>query len=118
MAELRESALISAKECEDIVQDYDPYDDNKWHFRLMRVAIPKDTNVVAKISTVLEEHKMSGISSVLKGVLCVGGVLSCNYYCILTYTCISCIIYTLYSVTYTIAYIHTYPLSCILPECK
>ena len=118
MAELRESALISAKECEDIAQGYDPYDGRKWHARLMGVAIPKGTNVVTKISTVLEEHKISRISSVLKGVLCVGGVLSCNYYCILTYTCISCMIYTLYSVTYTIPYMHTYPLSCILYECK
>ena len=89
MAELRESALISAKESEDIAQAYVPNDSTKWKTRLMRVAIPKDTDVVMKISTVLEEHKMSWISSVLKGVLCVGGVLSCNYYCILTYTCMS-----------------------------
>ena len=119
MAELRESALISAKECDDIVQDYHPYyGGGHWESRLMRVAIPKDTDVIAKISTVLEGHKIFGISSVLKGVLYVGGVLSCNYYCILTYTCISCMLYTLYSVTYTIVYIHTYPLSCILYECK
>ena len=74
MAELRESALISAKECEDIAQGYSPRND-KWKSRLMRVAIPKGTDVVMKISTVLEKHKIPGISSVLKGVLCVGGVL-------------------------------------------
>ena len=82
MAELRESALVSAKECEYITQDYDPFDDRKWKSRLMGVAIPKGTDVTMKISTVLEKHKISGISSVLKGVFCVGGVLSCNYYCI------------------------------------
>ena len=80
MAELRESALISAEECEYIAQaysPYDPFDERKWCTRLMRVAIPKDTHVITKISTVLEEHKIPRISSVLRGVLCVGGVLSC-----------------------------------------
>ena len=94
MAELQESGLISAKECEDIAQDYSLYDiDEKWQTRLIRIAIFKAPHIIMKISTALEEHKMFRISSVLKGVLCVGGVLSCNYYCILTYTCISCIIY-------------------------
>ena len=93
MAELRESGLISAEEVEDIAHEYSP-DDYKGQARLMKIALSKECRIVMQIASLLDKRSLSKMSNMLKGVLCVGGVLtmSCNYYCILVYTCMSCLI--------------------------
>ena len=93
MVELRELALISAKECEDIAKAYDP-DDYGGETRLMRIALSKEIHTVMQIALLLDKPLLSEMSNMLKGVLSVGGVLtmSCNYYCVLVYTCMSCFI--------------------------
>ena len=62
--------------------------------KLMRIAVSKEICIMTQIALLLEKHPPPKMSRMLKGVLCVGGVLtmSCNYYCILVYTCMSCLI--------------------------
>ena len=82
MAELWELALIPAKEFEDIAKGYSPfYGGGDWESRLMRITLSKDIRIISQILSLLDRHSLSGMSTVLKGVLCVGGVLtmSCNY---------------------------------------
>ena len=87
MAELQESRLISAEECKDLAQDYSP-GGYRWQSKLLRILVNKKIQDIRRITTVFEKQgnaRLSKLSKVLKGVLCVGGVLtmSCNYYCIL-----------------------------------
>ena len=86
LTELRGSALISAKECEDIAQDYDPHDDDEWQTRLLRIAVSKESHIITKIITVVHTSFPSEIFEVLKGMLCFGGVLTMRelllHYCL------------------------------------
>ena len=84
MDELQKSALISRNQCENIAENYG----DNWESRLLRIIISKEIYVIMGAVSLLQKLLLSDMSKVLKGVLCVGGVLAmtCNYYCILIYT--------------------------------
>ena len=70
LAELRESGLLSAEETEEVVQAY--YYSGK--VRLIEIVFSKETDVITQTVSLLDKHSLPEMSSVLKGVFCVGGV--------------------------------------------
>ena len=73
MADLRESGLISAEESEEVLQAYNVFY-HKGEARLIEIVSSKETDVITQTVSLLDKHSLPEMSSVLKGVFCVGGV--------------------------------------------